>query len=62
MENMAFCALYHATMTQLQIGNVQNGQKKSLKKLKFVHTCADTFGIIITVKTPNTLYSFLLPP
>ena len=34
---MAFCALYHATITQLQAGNVQNEQKKYLKK---VEVCA----------------------
>ena len=29
--------------------------------MKFVHTFDLEFSIIITVKPPNTLYSFLLP-
>ena len=40
---------------------VQNIQKNLVKFVKFVNTYSILFVILIIVKTPNTLYIFIIP-
>ena len=42
--------------------DIQSAQKHFAIFVKFVHTFGVVGGIIITVKTPNTLYSFCYTP
>ena len=56
------CAYYRVIWREGLKGNWQTAQKMDWKIVNFMHTYLLGFAIIILVNTPNTLYSFLLPP